>query len=388
MRDKNEKARETGKNMNTNKFSLVIMILLIQVSLSAQWNFSISTNQEYNSNPFRAVESSGELISTYNYGIEKQFGDFSFLYFGSYSALSQTTDMNYYWHQAGVYAEWENSVVGTYFEQRINKDTYNFYDANLFSLYFRHSLPMDFVNLKFNTAAVYSNYPNLPDFNNLLLNAAVSASKSFESKTTLIGTLLLNYKNYRDEIDTTMMSGSGYGYMRGRRSLLSESSVSVSQLDFNARLAQSLFENTGVAVNFNYKKILSGSGVNAGIIESVYGETELYEDPVTQEGFSVGGMLTQILPFEITLQAGYFYYDKSFPAQGVFTNAELFDDTLVRNDNQNNFYITAAKNFILDEESGSYIQLSFNYNFLNSNSNSYYYNYQRNMMSLNLDFQF
>ena len=143
-----------------------------------------------------------------------------------------------------------------------------------------------------------------------------------------------------------------------------------------------------MALNINYKKILSGSSVSVGVIESVYGETELYEDPVTQEGFSLGGMVTQIIPLEITLQVGYFYYDKTYPSQGTYFSADEFESDTMRKDLQNNFYITASKSFYMSEESGSILNLSLNYKIINNNSNSYYYQYSVNMISLKVDYQF
>ena len=188
---------------------LIVMLTIIKIQLSAQWNMSISTYQEYNDNPFRLRETSGELISSYNLGIEKQFEDFNILYFGSYSTLSQTPAMNYFWHQGGIYTNWENATLGAYFEQRINKEEYNYYDVFLYSAYFRTGLNTELINLKFNTAVAYTSYSNLSDFNNLLLNASIIANKSFETKTTLIGTAIVNYKSYKDKLDSVSLSGKG-----------------------------------------------------------------------------------------------------------------------------------------------------------------------------------
>ena len=369
-----------------NKMVLIAMVMIFSGQFYAQWNMSVSTYQEYNENPFRYRETSPELISSYNLGVEKEFGDFNILYFGSYSTLSKTTDMNYFWHQGGLYTNWSNSTLGAYFEQRINKEEYNYYDANLYSAYFRTSTMTDIANLKFNTAVSYTSYPNLSDFNNLLLNASVVVNKSFETKTTLIGAAIINFKSYKDKIDSISLTGRGM--QRGRNSLLNSSSVNITQLELNGRVAQSLFEQTGLAFNINYKKILSGSSVSVGVIESVYGETELYEDPVAQEGFSMGAMLTQIIPFDVSLQAGYFYYDKTYPSQGRYLSVDSFESAIQRHDLMNNFYLTASKMFYLGEEDENNLNLSINYTLVNNNSNSYYYQYSGSLISLKLDYQF
>jgi hypothetical protein len=226
------------------------------------------------------------------------------------------------------------------------------------------------------------NYSVIPDFNNWILAAGITGNKSFQTKTTFIGTALFNYKGFKNfvsEVDTIQGSETVY--------YISEN-VNIAQIDLNARIAQSLGENTGLALNFNYKNILSGSGFSASLIESTYGDMELYDDPISQEGYSVGGMLTQVFPKEYTFRISYYYYDKSYPSQGIYLSETEYDENFDRLDQQSIFSTSVSKSFSMDEETGSELNLRVNYYIINNTSNSYFFNYDMNAFSLSLNYTF
>ncbi|MEN8191731.1 MAG: hypothetical protein ABFS12_02870, partial [Bacteroidota bacterium] len=113
------------------QFLISILFLVIVVSPQhtlGQWNFSLSTSQEFNSNPFRSVTPYSDFISTYELGIEREFDQLNILYYGSYNSFIEASDISYYWHQIGLYKENEHFTWGAYFEQRINKELNNYFD--------------------------------------------------------------------------------------------------------------------------------------------------------------------------------------------------------------------------------------------------------------------
>ena len=362
-------------------FYLVVFLFIFSSSLiNAQWNFQLSTNQEFSSNPFRSLTPYSDFISTFNVGIERELNSFNVLYYGSYNKFAEATDIDYYWHQLGFYKETESIVWGAYFEQRFNKDENNYFNYLNYAAYIRKSFSLLSINWEANASYSSMNYSIIPDFNNWVASTGLLARKSFETKTTFIGSLVLNYKgfkNYSENVD------SSYG---GEYVYYTSENVNITQLVFNGRIAQSLFENTGLALNFNYKNILSGSGFSASLMESTYGDMELYDDPVSQEGYSFGGMITQILPMDFTLKVSYSYANKNYPSQGIYLSETEYDLDVAREDTQTYFSTTISKPIYLDNKSGRELDLKLNFHLINNKSNSYYFNYDINTISLSLNY--
>ncbi len=369
---------------NTKVVYLVLLVtqMFYSESVFAQWNFSLSTNQEFNSNPFRSVTPNSDFISTYDLGVEKEFNAFNILYYGSYNSFKTSSDINYYWHQAGIYSASENAIIGAYLEQRINKEANNYFDYQNYSAYIKNSFK--FLNQKWNSGISfnYMNYANLSDFNNWIVSASINTSKSFQTKTTLIGAFTLNYKGFQD-FSSYLDSTNGTPITN-----YNSEDVNVSQIEFNGRFAQSLFANTGLAFNINAKKIISGSGFGASLFESTYVDMELYDDPISQEGFSLGAMLTQVFWNKIIFKLRYFYYYKSYPSQGIYNSETEYNESITRLDEQSQLSSSLTKTFYLGEVSETVLDLSLNLYFINNNSNSYYYNYENNLFSISLNYQF
>lgn len=79
---------------------------------------------------------------------------------------------------------------------------------------------------------------------------------------------------------------------------------------------------------------------------------------------------------------------RTYPSQGIYTDAETLAGDINRNDTQNNFYFNISKSFILNDDTGSSLNLNINYNYINNSSNSFWYNYNLKQVSLNLGFIF
>lgn len=366
--------------------SLFWILMIIPVMNYGQWNFSVSTFQTYADNPFRSVNPEADFISTVDVGIEKEWEKANLLYYGSYTNFMNAASQNYYWHQLGVYFPGEKSILGAYFEQRINKTDVDYFDYTNIAGYFRYNFLFSSVNLTFNSSLNFMSYSNLPEYNNWVGTLGLKAIKSYRTKTTLIGTLIFNYKGFKN---FSTPDSSDYEKGRGGHGKWNPAEdANISQIVFNGRAAQSIFENTGLALNFQYKKILSGSGFSASLFESTYGDMELYDDPISQQGYSIGGMLTQILPWEITFRANYIYFYKDYPSQGIYYSETEFDESKSRLDYQNYFSASMKKTIYFGGESETSLDINLLYNYINNSSNSYFYNYKKNAVSLNLMLNF
>ncbi|MGA8265738.1 MAG: hypothetical protein WB779_14940, partial [Ignavibacteriaceae bacterium] len=161
------------------------------------------------------------------------------------------------------------------------------------------------------------------------------------------------------------------------------------QIFSSIRIAQSLFENTGIAAYYQNRSLIEGSGTWYGSVNYNYGdESDLYDDPVSRRENTFGFELTQVLPELIILKSGYMYSDRIYPSQGIYTEAETLVQELNRNDKQNYYYVNISKSFLLSEESEQSLNLNIAYSYISNESNSFWYNYNFNQVSLNLGFVF
>ena len=144
---------------------VVTAIIILFSSLSpAQWNFTISTEHEFNSNPFRSPFPEQQFNSLFNIGIEKEFEDFNILYYGSYSHFYETNERNSYWHQLGFYNNDESAKFGIYANQRYNTVDYDFFNYSDVTGYLKQIINWSLMNVLLQASATYRLYNN-SDFN-------------------------------------------------------------------------------------------------------------------------------------------------------------------------------------------------------------------------------
>ena len=382
-------------------FLSVVILVLGSVNLNAQLYFNISTNHEYNSNPFRQPEKSSDYISSYDLGLQYDFSDWAILYYGSYSSFMTSYQRNFYWHQIGSFMETESYMFGFYGEQRLNKTEFSIYDYNSLTGYFKKNLEFDFLNTIISSSFSYSNYMNLSEFSNYNFDAGLKFVKNFETKTTFIADLGFNYKLYPNGVDSvaeqsviSSNNGKGKGNGKGSGNIIvanhtSEKAESVSQISGGLRVAQSISENIGAAGYFSSRYILNSNRSTFSFNDFNSGtESELYDDPTSRNEIQFGLETTMILPYSFSFKTSIYYSDRNYPGQGVFLTLDNYNTETERKDIQRSFQFNLSKTIPLNEETGSNLNIGFGYNFMQNNSNSYWYNYNVNSSMINLSLQF
>ena len=373
-----------NKKSNKLRYLSFIFVQLFFVNSFAQWDFSLSTSAEYSDNPFRSPYPKATGINTFNLGIEQNSDALSFGYYGTYSKFSEINERNYFWHQLGFWNNTNNILWGVYAEQRINSLDYNFYNYESYNAYINYNNDFNSFYFSLNTAFSLTNYSELSDLNNFLGLINLQINRSFDTKTTLIGGINFNYKNYFN----TDLSVDDIQF-HGRSSTYQKETAYVSQLNLYARLGQSITSSTGLSLYYANRNIVGGTAQIIRALDFVYGdESQYFDDPISYEGYTVSAQLTQLLPFEITFKGSYFYNLKSYPSQGIYTNFEVFDESIVRDDKQQILNFNLQKSFSLNEEETLSLNLSMGYQIIKNISNSFWYDYSANQGFINLDFQF
>ncbi len=376
-------------------FRTTLILLALLGFSQAQWQADLYVNQAYETNPFRLPENEPSWISTLDLGVQYNFGDFAISYRGDYTYFTNFLDRNHYWHQAALFGEIGATNLGIYYNQRFNKNDYTVYDYYSGVAYLNHSTEIAGFNLFMSGNAILTSYAELTDLDNFELNGLIRINKSFETRSTLIAGFGAYYKDYTQSYTVVDTIAGSSGQMGGGMGPGSGSSgyyyteleaPSVSQWQFWARAAQSIFERTGLSAQYQIRRSLTGSarfvsGPTLGYNE----ESEIFDDPLGYELQSFGAEITSILPAQIILKASYYQGEKDYITQGIYLDEEIYDEDILRNDR----YKTATLNIrkVFPAGSVSY-ELKFWYQWYQNDSNSYWYTYQNHYSSISFGVNF
>lgn len=373
----------------SNKIFTIVFISFIASTVNyGQWSFGLSTEQEYNDNPFRSKIAEKALVSSFSGSAGYDFDFLKVGYAGSLISFDVLPERNFYWHQAAAWMEFESSSLGVSFEQRLNKDIYTYFDYDNFSLYYNQQFQLENFYITLAPYTSFTQYKSIPILDNLQTSLSATVNRGFETGTTVILGGALNYKRY-----TSPVQSGTYSYLDETSTLVTESYKdknvsSVTQVLSFARAAQSLTETTGLAAQFTNRSILSGFGAFVKDLNVVYGdESEMFDDPVNYEGNNLSVELTQILFDDVQIKAGYYLNKKNYPSQGIYDELLAYNTGLMRSDTQNIFSLSVKKNISLDSTNGLNLSVGLNYQMINNKSNSYLFDYKSNSINLNLGFE-
>ncbi|MBK8943977.1 MAG: hypothetical protein IPM32_01785 [Ignavibacteriae bacterium] len=366
---------------NYKNYNIVLMaILLLSSELFGQWNFSLSTQQEYSDNPFHSPVPVSTLISTFDLGIEYKHETLGIGYYGDYTIFHEIAERNYFWHQIGFWNSANDLIYGLYFEQRKNNIEYELYNYTNYNAYLRYKFQFSDINIFSKASLSVTNYSYLTDLDNLLGSIGIGFNKSFETKTTIIGGVNFNYKNYFEtNLNDPLLIGDSLEQSFS-------SSVFTNQLNFYGRIAQSVSENTGLAFQYSHQNIVGGTAKYVRQLDYIYGdESQYFDDPVSYESNTISAQITQLFGDGFSLKGIYSFTQKEYPSQGIYLDPEFFDSTILRKDDQSLLRFTLSKTF---EFAQSNIDVSLSYLAINNLSNSYWYKYKNSQFNIGFDYQF
>ncbi len=372
----------------SSRVNIFFIVLFSIYSLSsAQWSFKLSTDQEYNDNPFRTQLATKTFLSSIDFGLENDLGDISLGYYGSYLNFDVVPLRNFYWHQLAAWKNFETSALGIYAEQRLNKDIYTYYNYYNVTAYYRQQFSWNEFYFTLSPNLSLTKYENIGIMDNYKANLSLNINRGFESGTTLIFGGSLNFKKYLNPIQ----SGT-YTYLDENNVLITDTYIdknvsSITQFVPFGRVAQSITPTTGLAVQFTNRSILNGFGAFVKDLNMIYGdESEMFDDPVNYEGNNLSFELTQIFFDDLEFKAGFYLNQKHYPSQGIYDALYNYDTGIMRSDTQNIFNLSIKKSIPLG--SNTNLSLGLGYQTINNKSNSIPFNYINNSISLNLGFEF
>ncbi len=374
-----------------NWFKLIIILTISFNALHAQLQSYVYFNEAYESNPFLIPEPQESWVSTLEGGLQLNFSSLALSYNGSYTSFSNFEDRSYYWHQAAFFGSFARTNLGVYLNQRFNRSDYSVYNYNTITAYVNHSETINSVNLYLASNVSLNNYPEIQEIDNLEINGTVRLNKSFETRTTVIAGFSLHYKDYTssysyiDTLTRTSGSGSGGSQSSTMQTILQPVEVdapSVSQMEYWMRLAQSLSQTTGLALQYRARNNIKGAvRYLPGLPYNYNQESEIFDDPMGYELQSIGADITQLLPGQLILKASTYLGKKNYTVQGIYTDSETFVEEVLRTDEYQTSHMSLQKNFNIHN---TRLTIALWYRWINNKSNSYWYNYKNHYGSISL----
>lgn len=353
-----------------------------------QWNISLSTDNEYNDNPFNSIYAEKSFINSFQLGIENNINAISLGYNLAYYNFVSIPDRNFLGHQFYLFGDFDLFNFGATVEKRIGKNLYSYYDYSNILLYLNNTSEFNGFYLSVTPNFTFTNYDQIEILNNYKLSLAYSLNRGFETNTTLIAGGSLNYKKYTNP----SISGT-YEYINENNDVVQETFYdqninSITQLLSYFRIAQSITESTGAAFQFTNRSILGGIANDVKELNLYYGdESEIFDDPVNYEGNGISLELTKVFD-EAQLKAAYYINKKNYLSQGIYNDALLYNTDINRADSQNILSLSVSKDFYIDEREETSISFKLGFTRIMNTSNSYLFNYKSNSINLSVGIEF
>ena len=371
-----------------NKLIVTALLIFTFGKVFGQWNFNLSTDHEYNDNPFHSPFPEPSFISSVSYGLERDLNILSVGYYGSFINFNANSARNFYWHQLSASRDQENCSYGIYAEQRIEKDIYTYFNYWNFTSYFRQQFYWGDFYFSVNPNFSLTRYSEISILDNLKGAFNFQINKGFETGTTIIAGGAFNYKKYLDPTQH-----GTYSFLDANNILVTESYTdrnvsSLSQITSYFRLSQSITETTGLAVQFTNRSIINGVANYAKDLNLVYGdESEIFDDPVNTEGNNYSAEFTQLLFRDLEVKAAFYLNYKNYPSQGLYDELGNYATSLMRADIQKVFNLSIKKSIPIRFLGGTNLSLGINYQNIINTSNSIWYNYQNSSLGVSFSFE-
>lgn len=268
---------------------------------------------------------------------------------------------------------------------RIDRDIFKLYDHLIYhgTAGIQHYLS-DASILDVNYLYQCVRFKNLSDFNHAEYNISGQLSVSFETRTSLIFRSDFGIKIYSAQTYSTInrTSGGGYGQGPGSQTTTTTTTESysptVNQLSGMLRLAQSIFDKTGISITAQYQHNLKKE---SRYFTSNYGpipDDVIFDDHYGYEGLLLSAMLTQILPYDTRFRLTISSQNRSYstlPAYDLFWN-QVSDK---RNDKRTVYTLQLKKSI---ESIG--LSIGATYDYIINSSNDAFYDYTNKALTFEL----
>ncbi len=401
---------------------LVLITLAFPQNLLAEGIFEVSTNVDVgtSSNAFYI-----DTVGSTAYSILDLYLDYfpsksNFYFFGNiyYTNYLSSTDRNYGNFAAGTSYylltskdSSNNLNIGATVNSRKGTEDYSAFDYLQYSLNFEfvHNVS-DYFNYSLSNYTRSKNYQNLTEINFLESIFSFNNYINLETRTTIYSYSDFSVKKFT--VATTPQDSaarikpidinsktSNFIQKKQRRigkiedvsstnSNLNQTSMTETtplKLDMGIKISQNITDNIGFSVGADYTKTLFNID-STFVEESIYysGESELFEDPYSNDNYGLNASFTYILPYSIIFRTEGNYYSKTFKYY-VQASDSLF---ALRKDTQLFFDFKLSKSFEFENKLVKYMMIGLYLSNYDNKSNSDLFDYQDTSYGLNFEVTF
>ncbi len=398
-----------------DKFIIILLLSALAAGkvIYSQTNLRLTQTIAYDQNIFRNYLQADDWIHQSTLLFEHKLIinplAFRFNYSGSLQLFQNYTDRHLHIHQLLGEVNWPLAKSldlnsGLNFGWFKNRETYKIYDFNSLSFFsqlvinFRQNLPFE-IGYQIEN----QNYPALTQFSYLEHVGLMRLKYFLPSKTTFIGELNFNSKNYKNapELDELEFEhpgrGNRYGQSRGNGgnkwvidsdSIMTASNLSVTnstQWRLSLRLAQSIGPQTGLSVV--YTRQFEPSNAARYLKEQIYSfslNNSLYDDPFTYESTGYQIQISRLLPAGSSLKVYYDFVDKNYAYP---TTGPLIIKNNNRHDTQESIHLD-YRIPLFRMRLKNRMNLDFMYEYRVNVSNDDYFNYRGFVVEMGINFIF
>jgi hypothetical protein len=363
--------------------------VLISFSI-AQSQFVLNTgihnafDDNVNNNYLNTFDQLTQFSVHSGYDFNNENYNLQLFYLGSFNYYKNIIARTFHTHSTGLvysklYGEESETAlnVGANYNLRIGREDFAYFDNSQYVGYLnvKHQLSERTFG-KLGYRIKYLGYKELADLNNIENYFFAQVMNFLPSRTTLAFEANLGVKTYTNAPPETTAVTSGMGR---RSSTVDDSKPSVIQLSGNARIAQSIFDETGISVTAGYQKNLQQETryLSSGYIVS---DDDLFDDNYGYEGPSFEATLTHILPWSMMGKVSFNYFNKKYvnrPAYDLSDNIKSDE----RVDNVYTISIILEKEFHLLNG----FTVSLLYDYIRNASNDDFYDYKNNVWAISFD---
>ncbi|MGE5804518.1 MAG: surface lipoprotein assembly modifier [Ignavibacteria bacterium] len=355
----------------------VILAFSFSYEAMPQLRIDLNSNNYYDDNIYNNYYKVEDFINSITlgsgYNFEGETNNFQVYYIGSYYYYQKNNLKTNYSHKVGLVNTKLLSVEGNPLNAgvnlifRKNRDYFSIYDFRQISGYTNYSYSFtQGINLVLGYLFSRNDFFNLSYFSYYENKAFVRTAFSFETRTSVMLGSEVNFKHYIEKsVDPSITDKN-------------------SQLTFYLNAAQSLSENTGLAVHALGRLNLKDGTRYIGDDTYIYYEEEIINTLYSSEGMEYGLNFTQLIGNYLTLGIEASYKTRHYSNLPVADiNGNSLD--IYRKDKEYSFGIGLQYDlFNLIDGLG----LVLNYNYIKNRSNDYFYDFDNQLILIGFDWSY